>query len=95
MLSPAVSPVSVGVSKSGAVLNVSTPPDELMLNFPPSPADSTDHDSVVDASTSDAAKSTTVPVPFSGTEAVVALVVITGASLTLVTVTVTVCVSLS
>ena len=86
--------MSVGDSKSGAVLNESAPDVELMLNLPPSLPLSTNQESVVGMSTSVAANVRTA-VEFSFTEAVVALVVITGASLTLVTLTVIVCVSLS
>ena len=91
----AVAPTSVGVSKSGAFLNESdaTPVVELISNLPPSSSVSTDHVSVVDASTSDAETAIT-KVSFSCTLILVSVVVITGASLTSVTVTMSVCVSL-
>ena len=89
----AVSPTSVGVSKSGAFENVSSPVVWLMVNKPPSSALSTDHVCVSDASTSVAANVWTA-VEFSGTDLVAGGDVITGASLTSFTSTVNVCVSL-
>ena len=71
----------------GAVLNDNSP-EELISNFPPSSAVSTNQVFVSDASTSDASKVRTAVV-FSATFFVISEVVIVGASLTLVTVMVT------
>ena len=82
-----VSPVSVGVSKSGAFLNVSTPLDEIS-NLPASAPDN-DHENTVPASTSVAAYSWTA-VEFSGLDKVVGGDVSAGFSFTFVRLMVTV-----
>ena len=89
LYSLAVLPVWFGVSKSGALVNVSTPDDGLMVNLPPSSAGSNDHVRVSDASTSVAEKVATA-VLFSGMLSVAGGDAITGASFTFVRLMVTV-----